>query len=304
LYFSFSPNGRFVAFTDRGPGPDGIEAAQIVVMRLPQGERTQVTRFIASHQGNPMGPDVYALFLDDDTLGVYGYGQGGSDYFTVRPNGEDLRPIDVPDLGIGGGTIVSGFQVAGTFGTTVAVQFGDMEATDPVPGKANELLLYAGPHRLLQLTRFQRSDTQAGPSLNTGDRVFFLASENRHDMNPMNACQLFSIDRLGGHLRQVTRFASPARSTTGCIGGSDDPREWRVAQTAPPWFDPRARTLVFDGTADPYGLHPVGLQVFAARRNGSGLRQLTNYRGMEGSAAAGTLSVELPGPIATSGSAH
>src|SRR6185436_21026008 len=107
-----------------------------------------------------------------------------------------------------------------------------------------------------------------------------------------------------GHLRQITRFTSPARSTIGCNGVSDDPREWRVALTAPPWFDPRARTLVFDGTYDPYGLHPVGLQVFAARRDGSGLRQLTNYRGMEGSAADGTLSVELPGPIATSGSAN
>src|SRR6185436_6314451 len=74
LYFSFSPNGRFVAFSDRGPGADGTKAAQIVVMTLPQGERTQVTHFIASHQGNPTGSDVYALFLDDQTLGVYGYG--------------------------------------------------------------------------------------------------------------------------------------------------------------------------------------------------------------------------------------
>jgi hypothetical protein len=301
LYFVFSPNGRYVAFSDRGPGDDGSEAAQIVVMRLPSGERTQVTHFRGSHQGNPIGPDTYAVFLDDDTLGVYGFGEEGSGYFTVRPDGTNLRPIDVPDLGLGGGTIVASFGIAGHFGTTVSARIEDQDATEPVSGKASEVFLYGGRNRLLQLTSFGRSDTQSGPSLNTGDRVFFHASANPLGKNPHNICQLFSVDRLGNGLRQVTLFESALPSSIGCFGGTVFPLDCRVALTAPTQFDARAGTLVFDATCDPYGLHPVGLQVFAARRDGSGRRQLTNYRGMEGTLADGTLSVELPGPIATSG---
>jgi hypothetical protein len=300
LYFVFSPNGRYVAFSDRGRGNDGSDAAQIVVMQLPKGKRTQVTHFSGSHQGNSMGPDTYAVFLDDDTLGVFGFGEG---YFTVRPDGTNLQPIDVPDLGVGGGSIVESFGIAGTFGTSVSATFEGRHTTEPVSGNVSEVFLYGGRNRLLQLTNFGRSDTQSGPSLNTGDRVFFLASANPHHLgkNPNNICQLFSVDRLGNGLRQVTMFKSALASSIGCFGGTTSPVECRVALTAPTQFDARAGTLVFDSTCDPYGLHPVGLQVFAARRDGSGSRQLTSYRGVEGTLADGTLSVELPGPIAASG---
>src|SRR4029453_10575356 len=39
----FSPNGRRIAFTDLGPGPEGEETVQIVVLDLVSGRRTQVT---------------------------------------------------------------------------------------------------------------------------------------------------------------------------------------------------------------------------------------------------------------------
>lgn len=304
MYFTFSPNGRFVAFSDRGPGEDGLEAAQIVVMKLPSGDRTQVTRFNKSHQGNPTGADVYAVFLDDDTLGVFGYGEPGSGFFTVRPDGSGFEPIVVPPL-TGGGSISEMFGVLGAVGTTVAAVFSSERATEPVEGPAGEILLYGGPNRLLQLTRFGRSDTHPGPSLNTGNRVFFTASvdgsADGFGHNPQKACQLFSIDRFGGRLRQLTTFAPQMPSSFGCLGGDSSPLQCNVATTAPPQYDAQARSLVFDGTCDPYGLQPVGGQVFAVRRDGSGLRQLTTYRGMHGTAAASTLSVELPGPIATSG---
>jgi hypothetical protein len=300
LDFSFSPNGRLVAFSDRGPGEDGSDAAQIVVMKLSTGERMQVTRFIASHQGNKTGSDVWSVFLDDETLGVFGYGEPASGYFTVRTDGRDLKPIEAPSFD-GGGTIVPRFGVTGVSGTTVAVGFPDKPATEPFAGASQEILLYAGRNRLLQLTAFGRSDTRPGPSFNTGDRVFFLASPDPFGTNPQKTCQLFSVDRVGAHLRQLTKVLPAAPSALGCYGGSYSPLECRVALTAAPVYDARVRSLVFDTTCDPYGLHPVGDQVFAMRRDGSGFRQLTNYRGMQGTAADGTLSVELPGPIESSG---
>jgi hypothetical protein len=300
LFFSFSPNGRLVAFSDRGPGDDGSDAAQVVVMTLPSGKRTQVTHFVAAHQGNATGQDAYGVFLDDETLGVFGYGEAGAGFFTVRPDGSGLEPIDVPSFG-GGGTISTTFGVAGPVGTTIGAAFPGKVATEPIPGDAVEILLYGGPSRLLQLTSFGRSDTTAGPSLNTGDRVFFLASADPFGANPQKTCQLFSVDRFGTRLRQVTKVLPAAHSSFGCAGGASSPRECRVALTQPVEYDARARSLVFDATCDPYGLHPVGGQVFAVRRDGAGFRQLTNYRGMQGTAAAGTLSVELPGPIETSG---
>src|SRR5215831_5349022 len=39
----FSPNGRRIVFTDLGPGPQGEEAVQIVVLDLRTDKRTQVT---------------------------------------------------------------------------------------------------------------------------------------------------------------------------------------------------------------------------------------------------------------------
>ncbi|HXJ35655.1 MAG TPA: hypothetical protein VMS22_16605, partial [Candidatus Eisenbacteria bacterium] len=71
--------------------------------------------------------------------------------------------------------------------------------------------------------------------------------------------------------------------------------------TSVPQFDVKTGTLVFDATCDPSGLRPVSGQVFAMRGDGSGLRQLTSYRGTQGTAADGTLTVELPGPIEYSG---
>jgi hypothetical protein len=57
---------------------------------------------------------------------------------------------------------------------------------------------------------------------------------------------------------------------------------------------------MFASSCDPFGQNLVGGQVFAMHPDGSGLRQVTHYRGMQ-TGSDGTLTVELPGPIAFSG---
>ena len=50
---SFSADGRTIVFTDRGPGPAGEDAAQIVTLDLATGTRRQVTRLPRATPANP-----------------------------------------------------------------------------------------------------------------------------------------------------------------------------------------------------------------------------------------------------------
>ena len=54
-------------------------------------------------------------------------------------------------------------------------------------------------------------------------------------------------------------------------------------------------TVLFASSCDPVGGNPFGDQLFAMRPDGTGLRQLTNARGMT-TDPDGTVHVELPGP--------
>jgi len=67
--FRFSPNGRYVAFTDMGPGPEG-DAAQIFILDVQTGQRTQVTHLppapSAGIEGTRQGN-----FLDERTILFY-----------------------------------------------------------------------------------------------------------------------------------------------------------------------------------------------------------------------------------------
>jgi hypothetical protein len=64
--------------------------------------------------------------------------------------------------------------------------------------------------------------------------------------------------------------------------------------------DPETDALVFDTTCDPLGTNPYGIQMFAMRPDGSGLRQLTDARGLVRE-ADGTVSVEYVSHWAYSG---
>jgi hypothetical protein len=112
--------------------------------------------------------------------------------------------------------------------------------------------------------------------------------------NPSGTCQLFSIDRLGSGLRQLTNFREIDDSVAGCAGA---PLGLGCSVFGPLWQDPGSRAVLFHSNCDPFGTNPNGGQVFAIQPDGSGLRQLTDSRGLvkEG---PGAYTGELPGPWA------
>ena len=298
--FNFSPSGRFVVFSDRGPGADGTDAGQLTVMDVVTGARTQVTAFSATTQDPPsLGANVLGWFLDDDTVLVATQRLGsngvavGTGTFLVGRDGGGFHPYEPP---VPLGHLVTDFQVTGRRGNAVTLQFDQM-VTEPVPNPVQEVFLRDRTN-LLQLTNFRRSDTGTAVLTRDGARILFSASADPFGINPTNTCQLFSIGRFAGGLRQLTRFDSGAH-TLGCGRDSAPPVCW-VGNNRRPEVDSKTGSVVFESSCDPFGLSPISDQFFAMRPDGSGLRQLTNYRGMQ-VAPDGTLTVELEGPTAYSG---
>jgi hypothetical protein len=154
-----------------------------------------------------------------------------------------------------------------------------------------------GSDHVLQLTNFQRSDT--GVPTMSGDRkqIYFYASADPLGTNPFNNCQLFSIDRTGAGLRQLTHFDEGKVSRRGCKGAGF-PGPGCMIQMGTLGPDPVTGSILFASSCDPFGTNPNGSEVFAVRPDGTGLRQLTHTRGMV-TTPDGTVTVELPGPSAS-----
>ena len=145
--------------------------------------------------------------------------------------------------------------------------------------------------KLVQLTKFGRDDTDHTGGFIARGRVLFGASANPLRENPDEICQLFSIDTFGVHLRQLTHLPWDGRPPTGC-GSSGGP-----VNISRLFLDPITGTVLFQSSCDPVGANPFGEQLFAMRPDGTGLRQLTNARGLTID-PDGTVHVELPGPFA------
>jgi hypothetical protein len=171
-----------------------------------------------------------------------------------------------------------------------------MATTEPLPGQESEVFVRTGQNTL-QLTHFDRSDTDRGAIRNRAGNVLFFASADPFGRNPSHTCQLFLIGSTGDHLREITRFGPPGPPLPGASGCKPvNIAPWcQIEIAGPGTFDPAADVLTFDATCDPFGANPFGSQFFAVRGDGSGLRQLTNYRGRQ-VAPDGTVTVELPGP--------
>jgi hypothetical protein len=295
----FSPDGRLVVFTDRGPGTDGSDAVQVVVMDVESGARAQLTHFVAASQDPTfVVGEAGGYFLDDDTLLVSEAPNGSrSTYsnFTVKKDGSDFRPYSYPNLvPILGAQVLPTFQVLGrpraAFTATLP-----MTTTEPLPGQVAEVFVRSGKN-ILQLTNFDRSDTDRGAIRNRAGNVLFFASADPFGRNPSHTCQLFLIGPTGDHLRQITRFGPPGPQLPGANGCNLPSTSWcSIEVEGPATFDPTADVLTFDTTCDPFGTNAFGSQFFAVHGDGSGLRQLTNYRGRQ-VAPDGSVTVELPGP--------
>jgi hypothetical protein len=291
---SFSADGRTVVFTDRGPGPTGEDATQVETLDLTTGARRQVTQLPpATVPHDPVLVDIGSVrFLPDGRI-VFGtnftnpdglHPQGG--VFTIRPDGTSLTALPDP-VALAGSHIDPHFVITGDEVTAFALV---------LPGGNSQEIFLSDHGDLLQLTDFGRGDTGRGTVDINGQRVFFVASADPFDTNPSENCQIFSIDRLGTDLRQLTDFSQGGHSALGCFGLNGGPPPGCISRE--PRQDPTTRAVVFNSSCDPLGDNPNGEQVFAMYPDGTGLQQLTNMHGFT-TEADGTVDVELPGPFAS-----
>jgi hypothetical protein len=232
---------------------------------------------------------------------VFGTGAGGT--FKVKTNGKSPEEEIPPAVVVEGSQVVPQFAVTGARPQLLYVQFRGRRAVN-YDGAVAEIFLLDGK-RLQQLTNFGRGDTFWFGGFIARGRVLFPASANPFGENPAELCQLFSIDTFGGHLRQLTHLPSDGRPAAGCWGSTiielsdfqlGHPRDTGCTIRAV-FVDRITGTVLFPASCDPVGANPSGYQLFAMRPNGTGLRQLTNARGMT-TDPDGTIRVELPGPFA------
>ena len=297
--FDFSPDGKSVVFVDHGPGSDGSVARQLFTLDVVTGARRQVTTFTASQVGiNPHNLlDIIGLFLDDRHIGGYIYDGivEPAHLFTMARDGTDLRFIESPSP-IPGATVVPDFGVIGAASAVFPLDFPE-QTDQPRAGPVREVFLQSG-EKMLQLTNFRRSDTGTSAiRLHDREHVMFTASADPDEgRNARHLVQLFRIDVLGGHVRQLTDFGPLADVPVPCT--FIPPSRCRTPQNLGLEQDRATGVVVFDSSCDPLAMNPLSQQLYAMRPNGSGFRQLTSYRGVTCDGAA--IDVELPGPIAYS----
>ncbi len=121
---SFSPDGRTLAFVDRGPDADGHEADQVFTINVATGTRTQVTRLPRAVP--PAGYSVNAptvlnpLFVDEQTISFYSSGNpdglNPEGIYLLMKIGVDGSGFDVPlpiPVPLPGSTIELRFVITG-----------------------------------------------------------------------------------------------------------------------------------------------------------------------------------------------
>jgi WD40 repeat protein len=299
--FAFSPDGRTIAFSDRGPGPDGTDAIQIETLDIVSGTRTQVTHLPAATAHDPTFPDTCCPhFLDSETIEFLTFAnpngmnpQSSAAFFTIKRDGSGLEAVPVPVV-IPGSQLVPIFSITGDRPSPALFVLPGTPVNDLGLGTGITEVFLSDRDNLLQLTDFRRVDTNE-PFLSVDNgQVFFVASADPFAGNPSQNCQIFSIGTIGTDLQQLTQFQEGSLSVNGCVFGP--PPGCAVGFLGQ---DPVTDAVVFYSSCDPVGTNPNGGQIFVMRPDGTELRQLTNTRGFS-TAADGTIVAELPGPFAYS----
>ena len=304
-WFAFSPDGRTIAYTDRGPSRDSEDAVQIFTLNLVTGgDSRQVTQLPPAV--GLFGGTYQPFFNDDQTItfsthaNADGHHPGGENIVvTVKTDGTGLT-VAPAVIALPGSQVLTSFRITGSELEAAALT---LPGTPVNPGIGNsgaydilEVFDIDRDNNVLQLTNFMRVDTLTPAVSADGQRVFFTASADPLGTNPTENCQMFSIDRTGSDLRQVTDFHEGAHSTAGC---SFDRRPFGCLACCTS-RDIRSDAVVFYSSCDPFGTNPYGSQVFAMHSDGTGLRQLTNTRGYIQD-ASGAVTVELAFPFAWPG---
>jgi hypothetical protein len=308
--FAVSPDGRQVVYTDLGEGPAG-EAIQIFSLDLDSGRRLPLTA-LPPGGGDPC-PVIAAATCFPGTVGPFFLDERQVVFFsTANPvvvgHPDGLNPAGDLTAFIPGSVVDPSFVISGAQPSVVVLPLDVPPEGPPDPFGtfpfSLEVFLLDGED-LLQLTSLNRSDVIDATLTADGRRVLFNASANPpaagaagddeiRPRNPTLNCQVFSVDRTGADLRQLTAFrATDHPSTLGCY--SDATADGCAAALFT--IDPATGTLVFYSNCDPFGLNPNGGQLFALRSDGTGLRQITTARGLE-VGADGTEDLELVGPHA------
>jgi hypothetical protein len=210
----------------------------------------------------------------------------------VNADGTGLEVV--PGVTLPGGQVVPVLQIVGGEWTATGARLPG-EPVNPFGNYSiGEVFVFDGTD-VLQLTNFRRIDTSFfGPFYSKRDqRVYFTASEDPFGTNPTENCQIFSIEPISREMRQLTFFReSDGRVRYGCVEAPppDGCRMDFMAGGAAQ--NPDTGTIYFRSTCDPLGQNPYGAQIFAMQPDGSGLRQLTDARGLF-FAEDGTLEVEI-----------
>jgi hypothetical protein len=295
---AFSPDGQRIAFTDKGPDGTGQEAPQVVTLDLRTGTRIQVTHLppLAPLVPSRLTVFVAGWFSDGETLGFWTSSTpGGLIFYMVKADGLSAPvPNNAPAAVPGSPFVPEPSITAAATGLFLRSQPGT--AVNHIPGFQSIIseLFVSRADDVLQLTNFHRSDTgYYGAMLDQDEqRVLFAASADPFGTNPNENCQFFSIDTLGGDLRQLTQFGKGGRSLGGCTASYRP--GCRIAGIA--WEpNPGPDTITFYSSCDPLGTNPDGGQFFAISADGTSLHQLTQARGAV-TEADGTVTTELLGP--------
>jgi hypothetical protein len=238
--FSFNPDGQRIAFTDRGPGPSGEDSAQVVTMDVRSGQRTPVTHLPPLTPALPgFAPIESTWFVDGETIGFFKNSvPEGEVFYTVKAGEEPVR--SEPPKALPGAHLVPEPSIGPPGTRVVLVSMPGTAVNDSFP--ILELFVEHADD-LLQLTNFRRSDTLGGRLDRDEQRVLFVAFADPLGTNPCNNAEFFSIDTLGGDLRQLTHFGEGQdsrcrRCTVNIFGAGQEPR------VGPD-------TVIFHSTCDP-----------------------------------------------------
>jgi hypothetical protein len=307
LVLPFRADGGAVVFTDQGPGPNGEDATQVFTIDVATGERFQVThlpRGTPADHPDPLHRDVIGPAFElngrigfTSSVDVDGWNPNGEDrLYDVNADGTDLKhqpyPGSLPGTALGSTFLITGSRLIAW----------PLNFYGEAPGfpNATEIWAFDRDGNGLQLTNFGRLDTGGGVRADAdAGRVLFTASVDPRGANSSESCQIFSIDRLGTDLRQLTSFNQAGLSASGCgfLDGVhfQSPPDCTITDLR---LDEVTRAVLFASSCDVFGDNPYGEQIFAMNPDGTNLRQLTHVRGF--TEANGVVEVELPGPFASS----